>query len=176
MRFGRHACAPGAGVCHCGRGRLWLILSRTKWGYEIQVSGENPRAAAYAGINLALNISLVMLLSGGLAGLAGMAEVAGIAHRLQKGLVVGYGFTAIIVAWLARLNPWRTLVVAFLLAVLLVGGDQIQITMKLPAATALILQGAILFCMLGGDLFIQYRLRWRTPLTSVLPVPAAEVE
>ncbi len=148
---------------------IWLILSRTKWGYEIQVIGENPRAAAYAGINLALNIALVMILSGGLAGIAGMAEVAGIAHRLQKGLTVGYGFTAIIVAWLARLNPWRTLVVAFLLAALLVGGDQIQISMKLPAATALILQGAILFCMLGGELFTQYRLRWRAPVLTAAP-------
>lgn len=141
---------------------IWIVLSRTKWGYEIQVIGENPRAAAYAGINLALNIALVMLLSGGLAGIAGMAEVSGIGHRLQKGMTVGYGYTAIIVAWLARLNPWRTLVVAFLLAALLVGGDQIQMTMKLPSSTALILQGVILFCMLGGELFVQYRLRWRT--------------
>jgi len=140
---------------------IWLVLSRTKWGYEIRVIGENPRAARYAGINIIWNIILVMVLSGGLAGLAGMAEVAGIAHRLQKGLTVGYGYTAIIVAWLARLGPWRTLVVAFLLAALLVGGDQIQITMKLPAAIALVLQGLILFCMLGGDLFSQYRLRWR---------------
>ncbi len=138
---------------------IWLVLSRTKWGYEIRVIGENPRAARYAGIGLVRNIILVMILSGGLAGLAGMSEVAGISHRLQKGLTVGYGYTAIIVAWLARLGPWRTLLVAFLLAALLVGGDQIQITMKLPAAIALIIQGLILFCMLGGDLFTHYRLR-----------------
>ena len=154
---------------------IWLVLSRTKWGYEIQIIGENPRAAHYAGINLALNIALVMILSGGLAGLAGMAEVSGIAHRLTKGLTVGYGFTAIIVAWLARLNPWRTLVIAFLLAVLLVGGDQIQITMRLPAATALILQGAILFCMLGGEIFTQYRLTWRKKPHPVAPRPVQEV-
>lgn len=140
---------------------IWLVLSRTKWGYEIRVIGENPRAARYAGISLVRNVVLVMILSGGLAGLAGMAEVSGIAHRLQTGLTVGYGYTAIIVAWLARLGPWRTLVVAFLFAALLVGGDQIQITMKLPASIALILQGAILFCMLGGEVFTQYRLRWR---------------
>jgi ABC-type uncharacterized transport system permease subunit len=139
---------------------IWLVLGRTKWGYEIRVIGENPRAATYAGISLIRNIILVMVLSGGLAGLAGMAEVSGIAHRLQKGLTVGYGYTAIIVAWLGKLNPWGVLLVAILLAGLLVGGDQIQITMQLPAAVALILQGAILFFMLGGELFTRYRLRW----------------
>jgi ABC-type uncharacterized transport system permease subunit len=138
---------------------IWIVLRRTKWGYEIRVIGENPRAANYAGINIVRNIILVMILSGGLAGLAGMAEVAGISHRLQKGLTVGYGYTAIIVAWLGKLNPWGVLVVAILLAGLLVGGDQIQITMQLPAAVALVLQGAILFFVLGGNLFTQYRIR-----------------
>jgi simple sugar transport system permease protein len=138
---------------------LWLILSRTKFGYEIRVIGENPKAARYAGISLVRNILLVMLISGGLAGLAGVCEVAGISHRLQKGLTVGYGFTAIIVAWLGQLNPWGVTLVGVLLAGLLVGGDQIQITMRLPAAAALILQGAILFFMLGGALFTQHRVR-----------------
>ena len=149
---------------------IWLVLGRTKWGYEIRVIGENPRAATYAGISLIRNIILVMILSGGLAGLAGMAEVSGIAHRLQKGLTVGYGYTAIIVAWLGKLNPWGVLLVAVLLAGLLVGGDQIQITMQLPAAVALILQGAILFFMLGGELFTRYRLRleWRPAESQTL--------
>lgn len=138
---------------------LWLVLDRTRWGYEIRVIGENPRAAKYAGISIVRNIVLVMVVSGGLAGIAGMAEVAGISHRLQQGLTVGYGYTAIIVAWLAKLNPWGVLLVAFLLAGLLVGGDQIQITMGLPASVALVLQGAILFFVLGGEIFTQYRLR-----------------
>jgi ABC-type uncharacterized transport system permease subunit len=138
---------------------IWLVLDRTKWGYEIRVIGENPNAARYSGMGLAANIMLLMLLSGGLAGLAGMSEVAGIAHRLQKGLTVGYGYTAIIVAWLGKLNPWMVLVVALLLAALLVGGDQIQISMGLPASMALVLQGAILFFVLGGDIFTQYRVR-----------------
>jgi len=142
---------------------LWIILSRTKWGYEIRVIGENPNAARYAGINRARNILLVMMLSAGLAGLAGMGEVAGISHRLQKGLTVGYGYTAIIVAWLGKLNPWAVLLVAVLLAGLLVGGDQIQISMGLPAAVALVLQGIILFLVLGGEIFTQYRLRIERP-------------
>ncbi|MFQ5858600.1 MAG: ABC transporter permease, partial [Anaerolineae bacterium] len=117
---------------------IWIVLDRTRWGYEIRVIGENPRAARYAGISIVRNILLVMLLSGGLAGVAGMSEVAGISHRLQQGLTVGYGYTAIIVAWLAKLNPWGVLLVAVLLAGLLVGGDQIQISMGLPAAVALV--------------------------------------
>jgi len=147
---------------------IWLVLARTRWGYEIRVIGENPRAAAYAGISIVRNILLIMFLSGGLAGLAGMAEVTGIAHRLTKGLTVGYGFTAIIVAWLAKLNPWGVIVVAILLAGLLVGGDQIQITMGLPASAALILQGAILFFMLGGEMFKQYdvHIEWGNPVRT----------
>jgi simple sugar transport system permease protein len=147
---------------------IWLVLDRTRWGYEIRLIGENQVSARYAGISITRNIVLVMLLSGGLAGLAGMAEVAGISHRLQQGLAVGYGFTAIIVAWLGKLNPWGVILVAILLAALLVGGDQIQISMGLPASVALVLQGAILFFMLGGDIFTRYRLRvLRSP-----PVPS----
>jgi simple sugar transport system permease protein len=150
---------------------IWLVWDRTGWGYEIRLIGENPTAARYAGISLARNIVLVMLLSGGLAGLAGMAEVAGISHRLQQGLAVGTGFTAIIVAWLAKLNPWGVLLVAFLLAALLVGGDQIQIVMGLPASVALVLQGAILFFMLGGEIFTRYRLRF---IRTGPQIPAGE--
>ena len=148
---------------------IWLLLGRTKAGYEIRLIGENPTAARYAGISIARTTVLVMVLSGGLAGLAGMAEVAAISHRLQQGLAVGYGFTAIIVAWLGRLNPWGVILVAFMLAALLVGGDQIQITMALPASVALVLQGAILFCMLGGNILASYRLRL---VHTTRPAPA----
>ncbi len=139
---------------------VWLIMDRTRWGYEIKIIGENPRAARYAGISIVRNILLVMILSGGLAGLAGFVQVAGISHRLQQGIVVGDGYTAIIIAWLARLNPFGVLIVAVLMAGLFVGGDQIQITMRLPAAVALVLQGLILFFVLGANFFTQYRIRW----------------
>lgn len=139
---------------------IWIVLDRTRWGYEIKVIGENPRAARYAGISIVRNILLVMILSGGLAGLAGFSQVSAVSHRLQQGIVVGDGYTAIIVAWLARLNPFGVLLVALLLAGLFVGGDQIQITMGLPASVALVLQGAILFFVLGGNFFTQYRIRW----------------
>jgi ABC-type uncharacterized transport system permease subunit len=140
---------------------MWLVLTRTKWGYEIRVIGENPNAAKYAGMSLTRNILLVMIVSGGLAGLAGYGQVAGIAHRLQKGIAVGDGFTAITIAWLAKLHPIGVLFVATLMAALFVGGDQITITMGLPAALAGVLQGLILFFVLGGDIFTRYRLRIR---------------
>jgi len=138
---------------------IWFILNQTKRGYEIRLIGQNPRAARYTGVNIGKNILVVMLISGGLAGLAGMAEVSGIAHRLYSGLTSGYGYTAIIIAWLASLNPWGILVVAFLMGGLIVGGDQIQIAMQTPAAVAQVLQGAILFFMLGGSIFANYRVR-----------------
>ena len=138
---------------------IWIILDKTRAGYEIRLIGENPTAARYAGVNIIQNIVFVMFLSGGIAGLAGMAEITGISYRLQHGLAVGNGFTGIIVAWLAKLNPWAIIFVSILLAGLFVGGDQIQITMGLPAAVAQVLQGAILLFVLSGDIFTRYRLR-----------------
>ncbi|MEZ4710408.1 MAG: ABC transporter permease [Caldilineaceae bacterium] len=133
---------------------LWWALRQTKWGFEIRVLGDNPRAAHYAGINIVRNTVLIMMLSGGLAGLAGMSEVAGVVHRLQERFSPGYGFTAIIVAWLAKLNPLAIVLVAYLFAGLLVGGDAIQ-----PAGIAQMLQGVILFVMVGGEMVLQYRVR-----------------
>lgn len=137
---------------------LWVALRRTRWGYELAVMGENSRAATYAGMRTRRTIVLVLAASGALAGLAGMSEVAGIGHQLQRNFSPGYGYTAIIVAWLGRLNPAGIILVGFLLAGLLVGGDQLQITMKLPSAIAPMIQGAILFFLLGADLLTNYRI------------------
>ncbi|MGD8586771.1 MAG: ABC transporter permease [Chloroflexota bacterium] len=147
---------------------VWLIMDRMRWGYEIRLIGENRTAARYAGVSIVRNIILVMILSGGLAGLAGFVEISAISHRLQSGLAVGYGFTGIIVAWLAKLNPWGGVIVGILLSALFVGGEQIQITMGLPASVSLVLQGAILLFVLGGDVFTRYRLRVvrRAPATT----------
>ncbi len=142
---------------------LWFVLQRTKWGFELRITGQNPKAARYSGISIARVILTGMLVSGALCGLAGACEVTGVMRRLQQGLTVGYGYTAIIVAWMSQLNPWGALLVGFLLAGLLVGGDQIQMAMGLPAAMALVLQGALLFPMLGGSLFAEYRLRLVRP-------------
>jgi simple sugar transport system permease protein len=134
---------------------LWVVWRGTRWGFEVTIVGDNPRAARYAGINLARNIVLVMALSGGLAGLAGMSEVAGVVHRLQERFSPGYGFTAIIVAWLAKLHPLGIVLVSYLFAGLLVGGDAIQ-----PAGIAQLLQGVILFVVVGGDMLLYYRVRF----------------
>ncbi|MDP9364560.1 MAG: ABC transporter permease, partial [Chloroflexota bacterium] len=152
---------------------VWVVLRRTRWGYEIAVTGENERAARYAGMATARNILLVMAFSGALAGLAGMSEVAGIGHQLQRNLSPGYGYTAIIVAWLGRLHPAGITLVAFLLAGLLVGGDQIQMTMGLPSAIAPMLQGTILFFLLGGEVLGRYKLVRGRPAVAHVRVEAS---
>jgi simple sugar transport system permease protein len=138
---------------------LWFVFKRTRWGFELRIIGENQRAARYLGINIGRNIVLALLLSGALSGLAGACEVTGISRRLQQGLSIGYGYTAIIVAWMAQLNPLAVVFVAILMGGLLVGGDQVQIMMGLPSAVGVVLQGMILFPMLAGSLFTEFKLR-----------------
>jgi len=143
----------------------YLLLMRTTIGYEIRVTGGNPDAARYAGMNYFRTVVLVMLLSGGLAGLAGVGEVAGIHHRLRypSGISPGYGYTAIIVAWLGRLNPLAVILTSILFGGLLVGGDAIQVALGLPIAVVNVFNGAILLFVMGGDILTRYRIRveWR---------------
>lgn len=137
---------------------LYLILEHTRWGFEIKVIGESERAARYAGMSITRNILLVMVVSGALCGLAGMSEISGLAHRLQPGFSPGYGYTAIIIAVLARLNPLAVLPVAFLFGGLQVGGYLVQ-TSGVPAAIVSMLTGAILFFVLSGEILLRYRVR-----------------
>ena len=141
---------------------MWVLIGKTRWGYEIRVMGNNARAAHYAGMNYAKSVVLVMFLSGAIAGIAGMCEVSGLQGRLQAGFSAQYGYTAIIVAWLSHLNPLLSLLVSFLMGALLVGGEALQIGMRLPLASAMILQGLILFFVLGGEFFHNYRVRLDT--------------
>jgi simple sugar transport system permease protein len=140
---------------------LQVILWRTRWGYEIRVIGENPKAARLARMKTTQYILWVMFVSGGLAGLAGMAEASGIHYRLQQGLAVGYGYIGIIVAWLSKLHPTGLILVAIFLASLLVGGDQLQSVMHLPSSVGLVLEGTLLFFVLGSDFLSRYRIRLR---------------
>jgi len=133
---------------------LWWVLNRSKWGFEIQLTGDNPRAARYAGINIVRNTVLVMMLSGGLAGLAGMSEISGVVHRLQGAFSPGYGFTGIIVAWLAKLNPLTVVPVSILFGALLLAGREIQ-----PSGIPKLIQGIILFCLISSDFLLRYRVR-----------------
>jgi simple sugar transport system permease protein len=136
---------------------IYILLFHSKWGFEIRVIGQSETAARYAGMNIRRNILLVMFMSGALCGLAGMAEVSGIIGRMQYALSPGYGFTAIIVAWLSKLNPFAILVVSVLFGGLQVGGYLVQ-TIGVPANVAAMLQGSILFFVLGGEILNKYRI------------------
>ena len=133
---------------------VWFILTRSQWGYEIRLIGDNPNAARYAGIPVTRNVVLVMMLSGGLAGLAGMLEIAGVVHRFQGAISPGYGFTGIIVAWLAKLNPWAVILVSLLFGSLLLAGREIQ-----PSGIPKLLQGILLFLLIASEVFLRYRMR-----------------
>ncbi|MCB8948197.1 MAG: ABC transporter permease [Ardenticatenaceae bacterium] len=133
---------------------VWWILERSRWGYEIKLIGDNPNAAKYAGINITRNIVFVMMLSGGLAGLAGMAEISGVVHRLQERISPGYGFTGIIVAWLAKLNPFAVILVSILFGALIVAGREIQ-----PSGLSNLLQGIVLFMVISSDVLLRYKIR-----------------
>ena len=136
---------------------LAIIVYKTKFGYEVRVIGENPDAAKYAGIDFFKTTLIIMAISGGVAGLAGVGEAAGIHRHLSYPLSIssGYGFTAIIVAWLAKLNPAYVLVSGLFFAGILVGGDAIQISIGLPAATVHIFNGTLLVFLLMGDFFLK---------------------
>lgn len=140
---------------------LFALVYSTRFGYELRVAGENPDAARYAGIDFLRTTLILMVLSGGLAGVAGAGEIAGNHHHLTYPAVIsaGYGFTGIIVAWLAKLNPAASILSAFFFAGILVGGDAIQISLGLPAATVHVFNGVLLFFLIMGDYFVVNRLR-----------------
>jgi simple sugar transport system permease protein len=133
---------------------VWWIVHRSKWGYEIRLIGDNPRAAKYAGLNIVRNTVLVMMLSGGLAGLAGMSEISGVVHRLQGAISPGYGFTGIIIAWLAKLNPLAVVPVSILFGALILAGREIQ-----PSGIPKTIQGIVLVSLIASDLLLRYRVR-----------------
>jgi simple sugar transport system permease protein len=140
---------------------LTVMLFKTRFGYEVRVIGENPDAAKYAGIDFTRTTLLIMMTSGGMAGIAGVGEVAGLHHYLSYPDTIssGYGFTAIIVAWLAKLNPCYVVFSAIFFAGILVGGDAIQISLGLPAATVDIFNGTLLIFLIMGDFFTKNRVR-----------------
>jgi ABC-type uncharacterized transport system permease subunit len=141
---------------------LWLLYNRTRFGFETQVLGDSERAARYAGVRVRRKILAVMGLSGAIAGLGGASQVGDFAHSLDgdpNGLQkLGYGYTGIVVAALARYNPFATLLVAFLIGGLENAGNTLQ-GPDFPAGLVGVLQGIILFCALGGELIVRYRIR-----------------
>ena len=136
----------------------YVLEKKTTIGYELKVVGDNPRAAEYSGIKIWKIILISMVLSGGLAGLAGVGEVAGIQGRLRPKISPGYGYTAIVVAWLGELHPIGVGVTSFLYSALLVGGDVLQVVFSIPVAVVNVFNGTILFTVVGLDLLAKYRI------------------
>src|SRR5438477_10660153 len=136
-----------------------VLLGRTIKGFEIRVVGAAPRAAGFGGFNSNQLTLLTFAVSGALAGLAGIIEVAGPVGHLQPGISPGYGFTAIIVAFLGRLNPIGILIAGLFLALTFIGGEQAQIAMKIPLDVTKVFQGILLFYVLACDSLILYRFR-----------------
>jgi simple sugar transport system permease protein len=138
----------------------YVLLSKHRLGFAIRVMGDAPRAAKFAGVSPTRLVLFCLGLSGILAGLAGMFEVAGPAGQITIGFNVGYGFTAIIVAFLGRLHPIGILLAGLLMALTYIGGDIAQSGLSLPAAAIQVFQGMLLFFLLAFDLLTNYRLRW----------------
>jgi general nucleoside transport system permease protein len=136
-----------------------VFLGRTIKGFEIKVVGAAPRAARFAGFSADRLAILTFMISGALAGLAGIIEVAGPVGHLQPNFSPGYGFTAIIVAFLGRLNPIGILIAGLFLALTFIGGEQAQISIKVPLDLTKVLQGILLFYVLACDSLIAYRIR-----------------
>ena len=132
---------------------LSLVVSRTRWGYEMRLIGDSARAARYAGIDIAKYVIVVFAISGALAGLAGVSEVSGVVHRLQDRISPGYGFTAIIIAYLARFGPWRVVLASILFGALILAGREIQ-----PSGVPAMIQGIILFCLIAAEALVRYRI------------------
>ena len=133
---------------------IWFLLNRTRAGYEIRLIGDSPRAARYAGIDIKRAIIVVFVISGALAGLAGMSEVGGVVHRLQDRISPGYGYTAIIIAYLAHFGPFRVVIASVLFGALTLAGREIQ-----PSGVPAMIQGVILFSLIAGDTLVRYRIR-----------------
>jgi ABC-type uncharacterized transport system permease subunit len=145
---------------------MWLFLSRTYRGLQLQVGGPAPAAARYAGFSARGALWTALLTSGGLAGVAGAFEVAGPMGQLTPYVSNGYGFTAIIVAFVGRLHPLGCVLGSGLLSMFLIGGELAQSRVGLPSALSGVFQGVLLFSLLACDTLIHYRVRWRTAVRA----------
>jgi ABC-type uncharacterized transport system permease subunit len=142
-------------------GAAWLVLARSVIGFQLRVAGLAPRAARYAGFSSRRVLWTVLLASGGLAGAAGGAEVMGPIGQLTPSVSPGYGFAAIIVAFVGRLHPVGVVVAAVLMALFYIGGELAQSRLGLPSALTGVYQGLLLLFLLGADTLVVNRLRWR---------------
>ncbi|MDE2359816.1 MAG: ABC transporter permease [Betaproteobacteria bacterium] len=137
----------------------WLFIRRSVWGFEMRVAGLAPSAAAYAGISSKRNVWLGMLAGGACAGIAGVNEAAGPIGQLLPSMSPGYGFAAIIVAFVGRLHPAGIVFASLLMSLLYLGGESAQVNLALPSAVTGLFQGTLLFFLLAADVLVNYRLR-----------------
>jgi general nucleoside transport system permease protein len=137
----------------------WWFDRFTAAGYRMRVGGLAPAAAAYAGIREGRNVWLALMIGGGAAGLAGISEVAGPIGMLQPVVSPGYGFAAIIVAFVGRLHPLGIVLSSLLMSALYLGGESAQVELQLPSSVTGLFQGTLLFFLLAAELFINFRLR-----------------
>lgn len=144
------------------------FLKKTKRGFEISVIGDSVSTARYAGMDISRIIITTMLISGGLCGITGVIQAAGVNKTLTMNVSSGYGFTAVIIAYLSGLSAPRALLVSFLFGILQQGGSYIQSALQISQAAADVLQGMILFCVLGSEFFVNYKVRFtRKNLTTL---------
>ncbi len=148
-------------IALAGAVALWLFLFRTRAGFAQQVGGLAPDAARYAGFSSRRALWLALLVSGGAAGLAGALEVAGPIGQLTPYVPAGYGFAAIIVAYVGRLHPLGMVLSAVLMSMFYIGGEMAQSRLGLPKSITGVFQGLLLFSLLACDTLVAYRLRWR---------------
>jgi len=136
----------------------YIILNRHILGFQIKLTGQSPRAARFAGVNPNILIAVILGVSGALAGLAGLFEVTGPAGKLTTNFPVGYGFTAIIVAFLGRLHPVGIFLAGLVMALTYIGGETAQFVLRVPAAAISVFQGMLLFFLLAVDVLSNYRI------------------
>jgi simple sugar transport system permease protein len=167
-QFDKSAVLPKVLGIHCGwiivlvmTVLMYIYMGYTKQGYEIAVIGESENTARYAGMNVGRIIMRTMFLSGAICGVVGFVVASGANSTLYDGVAAGVGFTAITVAWLAQLNPFAMVAVSMLLGVLEKGADTLQTRMAVPASISDIITGIFLFCMLGCEFFINYKIMLR---------------
>ena len=168
-QFDASACLPKVFGVHCG----WIIvlvlvvlihvyMRHTKHGYEIAVIGDSVNTARYAGMNVGRIMMRTMLLSGAISGIVGFIFVSGANGTLYNGVADGVGFTSITVAWLSQLNAFAMIAISMVLAILSKGAETLQTQLSVPASISDIITGLLLFCMLGCEFFINYRLIFRS--------------
>jgi ABC-type uncharacterized transport system permease subunit len=148
----------------------YFVMSRTLFGFQVKVMGDAPRAGAFSGFSAARTTLSVFCISGACAGVAGMVEVSANMGQLQPEVSFGYGFTAIIVAFLARLNPLGVIAAGLIIALAELGGDSAQMALGMPKVVTGVFKGILLFMLLAGETYNRYQVRLTRPLFHWLPL------